>query len=88
MDEKKFEKQLKQEGFRVTYTWEDRPGTYHSNHIHPLTTAHIILDGTMTLVVKGTSHELNPGDRFDVPESTVHSARVGPKGCRYLIGEK
>ena len=28
------------------------------------------------------------GERCDVPAGAVHSARMGPQGCRYLIGEK
>ena len=28
------------------------------------------------------------GERCDVPAQAVHSARMGPQGCRYLIGEK
>ncbi|HET9215705.1 MAG TPA: hypothetical protein VFR18_01930 [Terriglobia bacterium] len=52
-------------------------------------TAHIILDGEMTLTCGGTSQTYRPGQRPpDVPAAAIHSARMGPQGCRYLIGEK
>jgi len=50
--------------------------------------AHIILEGEMTVTVKGETRTCKAGERFDVDPQTVHSARMGPKGCRYLIGEK
>jgi hypothetical protein len=28
------------------------------------------------------------GKRCDLPAGAVHSARMGPHGCRYLIGER
>jgi hypothetical protein len=42
----------------------------------------------MTLVMNGQSKTYYPGDRSDVPAGVAHSALMGPKGCRYLIGEK
>ena len=51
-------------------------------------TAHIILRGEMTLTMDGTSITYRAGGRCDVPANAVHSAIMGPKGCRYLIGER
>ncbi|MGB8474055.1 MAG: hypothetical protein WCE61_08235 [Candidatus Acidiferrum sp.] len=51
-------------------------------------TAHIILSGDMTLTMGGLSKTYHLGERCDVPASAVHSAKMGPKGCRYLIGER
>ena len=50
--------------------------------------AHIILDGEMTLSMRGKSKTHRTGDRCDVPAGIVHAARMGPEGCRYMIGEK
>jgi hypothetical protein len=36
----------------------------------------------------GETHTYDVGQRCDVPAGAVHSARMGPHGCRYLIGEK
>ena len=87
-DQKLLERQLHEEGFPHTYVWQDGPHTFYSDHTHPVETAHIILDGEMTLTQGGDPHTFRTGERCDVPAGAVHSARMGPKGCRYLIGEK
>jgi quercetin dioxygenase-like cupin family protein len=79
---------LKQEGFRQTYVWEDAPNVSYPNHTHATETAHIILSGEMTLTMAGESRTYRIGERCDVPAGAVHSARMGPGGCRYLIGER
>lgn len=79
---------LKQEGFRQTYVWEDAPNVSYPNHTHATETAHIILSGEMTLTMAGESRTYRTGERCDVPAGAVHSARMGPGGCRYLIGER
>lgn len=38
--------------------------------------------------IGGESRSYRPGERCDVPAGAVHSASMGPEGCRYLIGEK
>ncbi len=81
-------KQLSAEGFAHTYVWQDGPRAFYSNHTHGGMTAHIILDGEMTLTMEGKSQAFRAGERCDVPAGAVHSAQMGPKGCRYLVGEK
>ena len=88
LDVAELESQLEKEGFRRTYTWEDGAEVFYPDHTHDTLTAHIILSGEMTLVMNGQSKTYHPGDRCDVPAGVVHSALIGPKGCRYLIGEK
>ncbi len=52
-------------------------------------TAHIVLEGEMTLTCNGVTATYKAGERApDVPAGAVHSARMGNRGCRYLIGEK
>ena len=82
------EKQLRSEGFTHTFVWQDGPSAFYPDHTHPVETAHVILDGEMTLTVNGKTQTFRAGERCDVPARTVHSARMGPGGCRYLIGEK
>ena len=82
------EKQLHNEGFPLTYGWQDGPDRRYSDHTHPMETAHIILEGEMTLTMDGQSTTYRAGERCDVPAGTIHAARMGPAGCRYLIGEK
>lgn len=86
--ELRFRRQLEEEGFETLYVWEDRPNATYSDHTHPGDSAHIILEGEMTLTMRGDSQTYRAGERVDVPGGAVHSARMGPTGCRYLIGEK
>jgi len=88
MDEKQISEKLRQEGFRYTYVWQDGPDACYPEHTHTMETAHVILSGEMTLTMNGATQTYRAGDRCDVPAGAVHSARMGAKGCRYLIGEK
>ena len=81
-------KRLPREGFRHTYVWQDGPHVSYPDHTHPVETAHIILSGEMMLTMDGESRTYRAGERCDVPARAVHSARIGPSGCRYLIGER
>jgi quercetin dioxygenase-like cupin family protein len=81
-------RQLHDEGFGETFVWQDGPDTHYPDHTHDSETVHIILDGEMTLTAGGQTRTFTAGQRCDVPAGAVHSARMGPHGCRYLIGEK
>jgi mannose-6-phosphate isomerase-like protein (cupin superfamily) len=89
MNPNELEQLLRAEGFRRTYVWHDPANTFYPDHTHDVDTAHIILDGEMTLTCRGRTQTYSAGERPpDVPARAVHSARMGPKGCRYLIGER
>lgn len=87
-DPRKLESQLRAEGFSHTYVWQDAPNAFYPEHTHAGLTAHIILDGEMTLTMDGGSQTYRAGERCDVPAGAAHAARMGPQGCRYLVGEK
>ena len=87
-DQNSLERQLRNEGFLHTYVWQDGPNAFYEGHTHAVETAHIILDGEMTLTQCGETRTFSVGERCDVPAGAVHSAKMGPRGCRYLIGEK
>jgi quercetin dioxygenase-like cupin family protein len=88
MTQRDHEAQLRREGFKRICVWRDAPGASYPDHTHAALTAHIILDGEMTLTMNGETRTYHAGERCDVPAGTVHSATVGQRGCRYLIGEK
>ena len=88
LSEKDYREQLESEGFSHTFVWQDGPNAFYPDHTHAGLTAHVILDGEMTLRMKGESRTYRQGDRCDVPAGTVHSARMGAQGCRYVVGEK
>ena len=88
MNEKELAMKLEQEGFGHPYVWQDGPNAHYPDHTHAMETAHIILSGEMTLTISGSTETYHAGERCDVPAGAVHSARMGGKGCRYLIGER
>jgi quercetin dioxygenase-like cupin family protein len=88
VNEKELENKLRKEGFTRIYVWQDRPHAFYPDHTHSMTTAHVILDGKITVTSEGTTETYKAGERFDVPAGTVHSARIGSNGCRYIIGEE
>jgi quercetin dioxygenase-like cupin family protein len=88
MDDKELAKQLKQDGFRNTYVWQDAPNAFYPQHAHETDTAHIILSGEMTLTMGGRTETYRAGGRCDVPAGVLHASKMGPQGCRYLIGER
>lgn len=88
MNVAELEKKLRSEGFGHTYVWQDGPNQRYAEHTHPVETAHIILEGEMTLTMDSRSTTYRAGERCDVPAGRVHAARMGRAGCRYLIGEK
>ena len=90
MDDQKreeVEEMLLKEGFAEVYTWTDGPNMFYGEHKHESKTAHIIIDGRMEIAMNGETNIYHPGDRIDVPANTVHTAKMGPKGCTYVIGE-
>jgi mannose-6-phosphate isomerase-like protein (cupin superfamily) len=88
IDERELAAKPRREGFGHTYTWQDGPNAHYQDHTHAVETAHIILSGEMTLTMGSDAETYHVGERCDVPAGAVHSARMGPKGCRYLVGER
>jgi mannose-6-phosphate isomerase-like protein (cupin superfamily) len=88
MNVKEWEKKLRAEGFAHFFTRQDGPKAFYPEHTHALRTTHVILDGEMALTLEGRTRTVKSGERLDVPANTVHSARMGPAGCRYLVGEE
>ncbi len=87
-DRESYERPWRAEGFDRLYVWRDGPNTVYPEHTHAVTTAHVVLAGEMIVTAEGRSRRVRAGERFDVPANTVHSARMGPEGCEYLIAEK
>jgi mannose-6-phosphate isomerase-like protein (cupin superfamily) len=88
MNEQQLTAKLRREGFSHTYVCEDGANAFYPEHIHPMETAHILLEGEMTLTMAGKSQTFHAGDRCDVPAGAIHSVKMGAHGCRYLIGER
>ena len=88
MEERELADQLIREGSAHLYVWEDGPDVNYPEHHHRAESAHVILRGEMSMTSNGEPRIYRAGDRVDLPADTKHSARTGPTGCRYLIGER
>ena len=88
MEERELADQLIREGYSHLYVWEDGPHVDYPEHQHRADSAHIVLNGEMTITSDGETRLYRTGDRVDVPAGVKHSAKAGPMGCRYLIGER
>jgi len=86
--EKELEEKLEIEGFSGIFVHRDSPDAFYPDHTHSGITAHIVLEGDITVTSEGKTTTYQPGQRFDVPAGETHSAKIGPNGCRYMIGEK
>ena len=88
MNGNSYEQKLREEGFSGVFIHRDRPNARYPDHTHRGTTAHIVIEGLITVTSGGNTVTYGPGERFDVPAGAVHSAIIGPEGCLYVIGEK
>jgi hypothetical protein len=66
-DLKSLERQLHNEGFLHTYVWQDGPNAHYPDHTHSSETAHIILEGEMTLMQGGSTQTYGAGQRLRRP---------------------
>jgi quercetin dioxygenase-like cupin family protein len=87
MDKDILIKKLKDEDFTHVYEWHDEPNTEYPAHVHRGDVSMYIVDGGLTICFGVDEIILNKGDRFDVPVGKEHTAKVGPNGCTFIVGE-
>lgn len=87
MDEQSIAHQLSREGFPDVYVWDEEPDFVYGSHAHDYETALVLVRGTILLIVNGVERNYAVGERADIPAGVMHSAVVGPTGCRYVVGE-
>ncbi|MEN9852618.1 MAG: hypothetical protein RI996_561 [Candidatus Parcubacteria bacterium] len=79
---------LKQEGFKHIFEWTDKADTVYEEHSHQDKVVLFIVSGDLYFTYVGDKEiRLIEGDRFDVTPKRNHTARVGSKGCKYIVGE-
>jgi quercetin dioxygenase-like cupin family protein len=79
--------QLESEGYDVL-TWSDPAGRTYAPHAHDHDESLWCIRGRIVFEIAGREYALDAGDRLMLPEGTVHAARAGTEGARYLIGER
>jgi quercetin dioxygenase-like cupin family protein len=78
---------LEADGFDA-FTWEDAAGADYRAHAHDHDESLWVIEGEMTFGADGKELRLGPGDRLMLPRGTIHTARAGREGARYLIGQR
>ena len=78
---------LAADGFE-SFLWIDPPDADYSPHAHDHDESLWVIDGEITFGAEGQELRLGPGDRLMLPKGTIHTARAGREGARYLIGER
>jgi quercetin dioxygenase-like cupin family protein len=87
MDQAIFERQLTQQGFEVSTVTRDA-NVFVDTHSHPFEAKALILDGEISIEVRGEEMRYRPGQVFHLTAGTPHTERYGPQGVSYLVGRK
>jgi quercetin dioxygenase-like cupin family protein len=80
-------RRLGDDGFDA-FEWRDPPGADYAPHAHDHDESLWVVEGEIVFGAAGQEYRLGPGDRLMLPQGTVHTARAGRAGARYLIGER
>ena len=88
MTEEEWKRELEKEGFTNIAVSSNGPGTEFPSHTHDKRTAHVILEGEMTLSEGERTEVRRQGERFEIPAGTTHSVKCGPEGCTFIVGFK
>ena len=83
--------QLEKEQFGQLWVHEDPPGHVYEEHSHPIDTVYVALKGTMVVWLTPSEaevqeHQVGEGERLDIAKHVSHRAKIGPEGCKFLIG--
>lgn len=62
------------------HTWSNGAGYRYEEHRHAQHKVLFCLEGSITFHTDAGDIALRPGERFDLPPGTAHSATVGPHG--------
>lgn len=81
-------KKFEDEGFASVYEWSDPANTVYGSHSHQGRVSLFVTDGSCMFDFGGEKREVKPGERFDVPVGTEHSAVVGKDGWIVIVGEE
>jgi quercetin dioxygenase-like cupin family protein len=79
---------LKQEGFAHVYEWTDEPNTEYPEHSHKGKVSFYVTKGNILMNIDGTHTMVRAEERMDVPVGIPHTAKVGPYGCTFIVGEE
>lgn len=79
---------LQSKGLPFIYEWTDAAGVEYKEHQHKGKVSFFVMEGDLVMHFDGKEMHLKKGDIFDVPTGIKHTAKVGPNGCKFLVGEE
>lgn len=92
MTEEEIIKDLKNRGYDKVWVYEAEPDEIDEEHTHEFDTKLHILSGEIKIkkIVDGVINDflLRPGAEIEIPRNEIHYAKVGDKGCKYIVAEK
>lgn len=75
--------------YSYVYTWKDAPNYEYPRHFHKGSSSLYIIQGQVEIFFEtGRLLLLSQWDVFDVPKNIFHTAKVGQKGCKYLVWQE
>lgn len=87
LDNNDIKKEIINQGFDPIEFF-DPPGRIYNLHQHPETKLLAFLEGSMNVTVGDKTYLCEAGDKLIIPSNKMHSAIVGPNGCRFYWSEK
>ena len=75
-------------GYSIINEYNDPPYEIFPDHDHQGDQFLVVIRGSIEITMNSKITVLNPGDEMFFPKKVMHSAKVGPKGCLYLDGER
>jgi quercetin dioxygenase-like cupin family protein len=79
---------LENKGFKEIRICPLPPQQDFGEHTHDLKTAHVILNGQLTIIDNGQSQTYHPGDYIEFPANTTHKALGDDTGGDMIVGVK
>lgn len=81
-------KRLRENSYLSISEYDDPPNEEFPDHIHEREELAVIISGSLGVTMNGVNYLLKSGDELVFPAKMIHSAKVGPDGCVYIVGEK
>lgn len=79
---------LRKEGYGIIHEYTDSPNEEFPDHDHPGDQLLVVVKGSIAVKMNGKDYSLKAGHELRFPAKMVHSAKAGPEGCGYIVGEK
>ncbi len=80
--------ELAREGYSNLLFWDAIPFEFDDEHAHDRDHKIVVFSGDMEITIGYQTVHLGAHDYYEIPSATIHVARIGGDGCRYLIAEK